>query len=604
MEHPISIYNTLTRKKEQFIPLHEPHVGMYVCGPTVYGDAHLGHARPAITFDLLFRYLTHIGYKVRYVRNITDVGHLEHDADDGEDKIAKKARLEQLEPMEVVQYYLNRYHHAMEALNVLPPSIEPHASGHIIEQIELVKKILDNGYAYESEGSVYFDVEKYNKDHNYGVLSGRNIDDMLNTTRALDGQDEKRNPIDFALWKCAQPEHIMRWPSPWSDGFPGWHCECTAMGKKYLGEHFDIHGGGMDLIFPHHECEIAQAVASQGEDMVHYWMHNNMITINGQKMGKSLGNFITLEEFFTGDNKMLSQAYSPMTIRFFILQAHYRSTVDFSNEALQAAEKGLERLMDAYNHLMKLKASDVSTVDVKDLRRKCYDAMNDDLNSPIVIAHLFDAARAINSVKDGKATISAEDLKELQDVFHTFVFDILGIKDEAASGGSNNNEAFGKAMDLLLTIRQQAKANKDWATLFFIIMTINEFLQGDKFALLAGVELLETGNGYAKARMEIKPEHLNGGGVCQGGAIFTLADLAFAAATNSHARLTLSITSSINFFKAESKGFLYAEAREAFSHKRLANCEVRITNETGDLIATFNGTGYRKDTELPFAPIE
>ena len=366
--------------------------------------------------------------------------------------------------MEVVQYYLNRYHHAMEALNVLPPSIEPHASGHIIEQIELVKKILDNGYAYESEGSVYFDVEKYNKDHNYGVLSGRNIDDMLNTTRALDGQDEKRNPIDFALWKCAQPEHIMRWPSPWSDGFPGWHCECTAMGKKYLGEHFDIHGGGMDLIFPHHECEIAQAVASQGEDMVHYWMHNNMITINGQKMGKSLGNFITLEEFFTGDNKVLSQAYSPMTIRFFILQAHYRSTVDFSNEALQAAEKGLERLMDAYNHLMKLKASDVSTVDVKDLRRKCYDAMNDYLNSPIVIAHLFDAARAINSVKDGKATISAEDLKELQDVFHTFVFDILGIKDEAASGGSNNNEAFGKAMDLLLTIRQQAKANKDWAT--------------------------------------------------------------------------------------------------------------------------------------------
>ena len=464
MEHPISIYNTLTRKKEQFIPLHEPHVGMYVCGPTVYGDAHLGHARPAITFDLLFRYLTHIGYKVRYVRNITDVGHLEHDADDGEDKIAKKARLEQLEPMEVVQYYLNRYHHAMEALNVLPPSIEPHASGHIIEQIELVKKILDNGYAYESEGSVYFDVEKYNKDHNYGVLSGRNIDDMLNTTRALDGQDEKRNPIDFALWKCAQPEHIMRWPSPWSDGFPGWHCECTAMGKKYLGEHFDIHGGGMDLIFPHHECEIAQSTAACGHDAARYWMHNNMITINGQKMGKSLGNFITLDEFFTGDNKVLSQAYSPMTIRFFILQAHYRSTVDFSNEALQAAEKGLERLMDAYNHLMKLKASDISTVDVKDLRRKCYDAMNDDLNSPIVIAHLFDAARAINSVKDGKATISAEDLKELQDVFHTFIFDILGIKDEATSAGGNNYEAFGKAMDLLLNIRQQAKANKDWAT--------------------------------------------------------------------------------------------------------------------------------------------
>ena len=464
MDNKLVIYNTLTRTKEQFVPLHAPHVGMYVCGPTVYGDAHLGHARPAITFDILFRYLTHLGYKVRYVRNITDVGHLEHDADDGEDKIAKKARLEQLEPMEVVQFYLNRYHKAMEALNVLPPSIEPHASGHIIEQIQLVEEILKNGYAYESQGSVYFDVAKYNKDYHYGKLSGRNLDDVLNTTRELDGQQEKHNPADFALWKCAQPEHIMRWPSPWSNGFPGWHCECTAMGRKYLGENFDIHGGGMDLVFPHHECEIAQSVASQGHDMVRYWMHNNMITINGQKMGKSLGNFITLEEFFTGDNKVLSQAYSPMTIRFFILQAHYRSTVDFSNEALQAAEKGLERLMDAYNHLMKLKASDVSTVDVKDLRRKCYDAMNDDLNSPIVIAHLFDAARAINSVKDGKATISAEDLKELQDVFHTFVFDILGIKDEAASGGSNNNEAFGKAMDLLLTIRQQAKANKDWAT--------------------------------------------------------------------------------------------------------------------------------------------
>lgn len=463
MEHQLTIYNTLDRKKELFVPLHTPHVGMYVCGPTVYGDAHLGHARPAITFDVLFRYLTHLGYKVRYVRNITDVGHLEHDADEGEDKIAKKARLEELEPMEVVQYYLNRYHKAMEALNVLSPSIEPHASGHIIEQIQLVQKILDAGYAYESEGSVYFDVAKYNKDYHYGKLSGRNLDDVLNTTRDLDGQSEKRNPADFALWKKAQPEHIMRWPSPWSDGFPGWHCECTAMGKKYLGQHFDIHGGGMDLIFPHHECEIAQAVASQGEDMVHYWMHNNMITVNGQKMGKSLGNFITLDEFFTGDHKMLSQAYSAMTIRFFILQAHYRSTVDFSNEALQAAEKGLSRLMDAYNHLQKLTASDASTVDVKDLRRKCYDALNDDLNSPIVISHLFDAARAINSVKDGNATISAEDLKELQDVFHTFIFDILGMRDEASAGG-NNYETFGKAVDLLLTIRQQAKANKDWAT--------------------------------------------------------------------------------------------------------------------------------------------
>ena len=463
MEHPLSIYNTLTRKKEPFIPLHEPFVGMYVCGPTVYGDAHLGHARPAITFDLLFRYLTHLGYKVRYVRNITDVGHLEHDADEGEDKIAKKARIEQLEPMEVVQFYLNRYHKAMDALGVLPPSIEPHASGHIIEQIELVKEILNNGYAYESKGSVYFDVEKYNKDHNYGILSGRNIEDMLNTTRALDGQDEKHNPIDFALWKCAQPEHIMRWPSPWSDGFPGWHCECTAMGKKYLGAHFDIHGGGMDLIFPHHECEIAQAVASQGSEMVHYWMHNNMITINGQKMGKSLGNFITLDEFFTGNHKMLSQAYSAMTIRFFILQAHYRSTVDFSNEALQAAEKGFSRLMDAYKHLQSLTASDASTVDVSGLRQKCYEALNDDLNSPIVISHLFDAARAINSVKDGKATISHEDLKELKDVFQTFLFDILGMKDEASSEG-DSYEAFSKAVDLLLSIRQEAKAKKDWAT--------------------------------------------------------------------------------------------------------------------------------------------
>ena len=465
MEHPLHIYNTLSRKKEQFVPLHAPFAGMYVCGPTVYGDAHLGHARPAITFDILFRYLKHLGYKVRYVRNITDVGHLEHDADSGEDKIAKKARLEQLEPMEVAQYYINRYHHAMEALNVLPPSIEPLASGHIIEQIELVKKILDNGYAYVSEGSVYFDVEKYNKTHHYGVLSGRNIDDMLNTTRALDGQEEKRNPIDFALWKCAQPEHIMRWPSPWSNGFPGWHCECTAMGRKYLGESFDIHGGGMDLIFPHHECEIAQAVASEGHEMVHYWMHNNMITINGQKMGKSLGNFITLEQFFTGNHPMLTQAYSAMTIRFFILQAHYRSTVDFSNEALQASEKGLARLLDACATLDKLKPAGASTIDIKGLKEKCFEAMNDDLNTPIVISHLFDATRMINSVKDGKDSISEDDLNELKAIFRLFVFDLLGLKDESRSGAENGSiEAFSKAMDLLLSIRQQAKANKDWAT--------------------------------------------------------------------------------------------------------------------------------------------
>lgn len=463
MKQQLTIYNTLDRKKEEFVPLNPPYVGMYVCGPTVYSDAHLGHTRPAITFDLLFRYLKHLGYKVRYVRNITDVGHLEHDADEGEDKIAKKARLEQLEPMEVVQNYLNRYHKEMEALNVLPPSIEPHASGHIIEQIELVKEILDNGYAYESQGSVYFDVAKYNKDHHYGKLSGRNVDELLSTTRQLDGQSEKRNSADFALWKCAQPEHIMRWPSPWSDGFPGWHCECTAMGRKYLGEEFDIHGGGMDLIFPHHECEIAQAVASRGHDIVKYWMHNNMITVNGTKMGKSLGNFITLNEFFTGNHKLLAQAYSPMTIRFFILQAHYRSTVDFSNEALQASEKGLHRLMDAYTNLQKLTPSKESSVDVSGIRQKCYDAINDDLNSPIVISHLFDGAKIINSILDGKQTISEADLKELKETYHLFMFEILGLKEDEGSS-SNREEAYGKVVDMLLEQRMIAKNNKDWAT--------------------------------------------------------------------------------------------------------------------------------------------
>ena len=402
MTQPFYIYNTLTRKKEEFKPLNPPYVGMYVCGPTVYGDAHLGHARPAITFDVLFRYLRHLGYKVRYVRNITDVGHLENDADEGEDKVAKKARLESLEPMEVVQYYLNRYHKAMEALNVLPPSIEPHASGHIIEQIEYIKKIIEAGYAYVSNGSVYFDVVKYNKDHHYGKLSGRNIDDLLNTTRELDGQSEKHNSFDFALWKKASPEHIMRWPSPWSDGFPGWHLECSTMSAKYLGEEFDIHGGGMDLLFPHHECEIAQSVAAQGHETVHYWMHNNMITINGQKMGKSLGNFITLDEFFSGNHKLLQQPYSPMTIRFFILQAHYRSTVDFSNEALQASEKALQRMLEGWDNLSKIEPAEVSTVDVKAIRERCYEAMNDDLSTPIVVSHLFEAVKIINTVLAGE----------------------------------------------------------------------------------------------------------------------------------------------------------------------------------------------------------
>ncbi len=463
MENKLTIYNTLTRKKELFEALNPPHVGMYVCGPTVYGDPHLGHARPAITFDILFRYLQHLGYKVRYVRNITDVGHLEHDADEGEDKIAKKARLEQLEPMEVVQYYTLRYHKAMEMLNVLPPSIEPHASGHIIEQIELVKQILDNGYAYESQGSIYFDVNKYNKDHHYGILSGRNLDDVLNTTRELDGQEEKHNPADFALWKKAQPEHIMRWPSPWSDGFPGWHCECTAMGRKYLGERFDIHGGGMDLIFPHHECEIAQAVASQGHDIVHYWMHNNMITINGQKMGKSLGNFITLNEFFTGQNPNLKQAYSPMTIRFFILMAHYRGTVDFSNDALIAAEKAMSRLMEAYNAIGRIQPAAESSVSVGEFKTKCYEAMDDDLNTPIVISHLFDAAKVINQAVDGNAKLTTADIEELKSLFDTFLFEILGIKAEEG-GGSGREEAFGKVVDMLLEQRAIAKANKDWAT--------------------------------------------------------------------------------------------------------------------------------------------
>lgn len=464
MEHPLSVYNSLSRKKEQFIPLHEPFVGMYVCGPTVYGDPHLGHARSAITFDILFRYLKHLGYKVRYIRNITDVGHLEHDADDGEDKIAKHARLQQLEPMEVAQYYENRYRKAMELLNVLPPSIEPLASGHIIEQITLVQQILDAGFAYESNGSIYFDVAAYNKKHTYGILSGRNVDDMLNTTRELDGQEEKRNPVDFALWKKAQPEHIMRWPSPWSEGFPGWHCECTAMGKKYLGEHFDIHGGGMDLLFPHHECEIAQAVASQGEDMVRYWMHNNMITVNGQKMGKSLGNSIMLEEFFTGNHPLLVRSYSPMTIRFFILQAHYRSTVDFSNEALEASGKGLSRLQEAYAHLQKLTPSETSTVDVNTLKTKCAEAMNDDLNTPILISHLFDAVREINSIRDGKETINATDLETLKELFKVYIEDVLGLKDELEATDNEALEAFYRALDLLLEIRQQSKTNKDWAT--------------------------------------------------------------------------------------------------------------------------------------------
>lgn len=472
MNQQLELYNTLTRKKEIFEPLNPPYVGMYVCGPTVYGDGHLGHARPAITFDLIFRYLKHLGYKIRYVRNITDVGHLENDADEGEDKIAKKARLEQLEPMEIAQYYTNRYQYNMQQLNVLPPSIEPHASGHIIEQIGFVKKIIDNGFAYISNGSVYFDVLKYNEQFPYGKLSGRVIEELMNTTRTLDGQDEKRNSYDFALWKKAQPEHIMRWPSPWSDGFPGWHIECSAMGCKYLGEHFDIHGGGMDLLFPHHESEIAQSMAANKTEPAKYWLHNNMITINGQKMGKSLGNFITLNEFFTGSHSMLQKAFSPMSIRFFILQGHYRSTLDFSNEALQASEKGLKRLLQSYQNINKIKPEASSSVNISKIEQDCYDALNDDFNSPMVIAQLFEATKIINTAIDGKANINAADIKLLQKIFDTFLFEILGIIPENQENeGTNLTE---NMMQIIIQLRAEAKNKKDYATADFIRNELNK----------------------------------------------------------------------------------------------------------------------------------
>lgn len=479
----LQLYNTLTRKKEVFEPLHAPNVGLYVCGPTVYGDPHLGHARPAITFDLLFRYLKHLGYKVRYVRNITDVGHLQHDSDDGLDKIQEKARLEKLEPMEVAQYFTNRYQDAMKMLNVLSPSIEPRASGHIIEQIELVKKILEKGYAYESNGSIYFDVSKYSEKYNYGELSGRVLEDLLATTRRLDGQEEKRASVDFALWKKASPEHIMRWPSPWSEGFPGWHLECSAMSTKYLGEEFDIHGGGMDLLFPHHECELAQNVAAQDKPAVHYWMHNNMITINGQKMGKSLGNFITLEEMFDGTHEQLEQAYKPMVIRFFILQAHYRGTLDFSNTALQAAEKGLSKLMNACGLLSKLKVSEKSTVNVELLSQECFDALNDDLNTPIAIAVLFEGVRLINLIYEGKESIDVENLKKLKDLFDTVLFDILGLTNEEKEDSTNLT---GSLIDFVLNLRKQAKANKDFAT--------SDKIRDELKAM--GVEVKDTKDGF------------------------------------------------------------------------------------------------------------
>ncbi|MBK3517950.1 cysteine--tRNA ligase [Carboxylicivirga marina] len=486
MDNKLFLYNTLSRKKEEFQPINQNHVGLYVCGPTVYGDPHLGHTRPAITFDILFRYLKHLGFKVRYVRNITDVGHLESDGDTGEDKIAKKARLEELEPMEVVQHYTNRYQSYMDELNIQKPSIEPRASGHIIEQLEIVEDILSKGLAYESNGSVYFDVEKYNESNNYGELSGRNIEDLLSTTRELDGQTEKRNSFDFALWKKAAPEHIMRWPSRFSDGFPGWHLECSAMSAKYLGTEFDIHGGGMDLLFPHHECEIAQSTVCNGHTPARYWMHNNMITIDGQKMGKSLGNFITLEQMFSGEHDKLEQSYSPMTVRFFIMQAHYRSTLDFSNEALQASQKGMERLLEAFTNLDKLEASDSSSFSVKELSDKCYVALNDDVNTPILIAHLFDAVKNINSMLAGKASLTSADLDVLKQLMSAMVIDILGLSVNIENNSAGNDELLSESINLLLNLRVDAKANKDWATA--------DKIRNELQAL--GVEIKDTKDGF------------------------------------------------------------------------------------------------------------
>jgi cysteinyl-tRNA synthetase len=456
------VYNTLTRKKELFEALNPPFVGLYACGPTVYGDAHLGHARQAITFDILFRYLQHLGYKVRYVRNITDVGHLENDADEGEDKILVKARIESLEPMEVVQHYMNRYHMNMDALNVLRPSIEPRASGHIIEQQELIGKIMAAGLAYEVNGSVYFDVKAYNEKHHYGQLSGRKIEDLLSNTRALDGQSEKKSGMDFALWKKADPSHIMRWPSKWSEGYPGWHLECSAMSTKYLGMQFDIHGGGMDLLFPHHECEIAQNVAGYGKAAVRYWMHNNMITINGQKMGRSLGNFITLDQLFEGSHDLLEQAYSPMTIRFFILQAHYRSTLDFSNEALLSSEKGLLRLLNAVATLKKINASNTSSVDVPALEERCNQAMEDDMNTAMLIGHLLSGVTMIHKLAEGKESISEKGLEQLKNIYLHWVFSVLGLElpEEAGKAG----EMTGDLVEMILELRNDAKTKRDFET--------------------------------------------------------------------------------------------------------------------------------------------
>lgn len=459
-QHQTKIYNSLTKSKQIFKPINEGSVGMYVCGPTVYSNVHLGNVRTFMSFDLIYRYLLHLGYKVRYVRNITDAGHLENDADEGEDRISKKARLEKIEPMEVVQQYTVDFHNVMSKFNSLPPNIEPTATGHIIEQIEIIKEILAKGLAYEINGSVYFDVLKYNKKEHYGILSGRNIEDAIHNTRTLDGQSEKRNPQDFALWKKAKPEHIMRWPSPWSVGFPGWHLECTAMSNKYLGKQFDIHGGGMDLKFPHHECEIAQSKACFGENPVNYWMHSNMLILNGQKMAKSTGNYILPNEIFTGENTILTKAFHPSVVRFFMLQAHYRSVLDFSSDALAASEKGFFKLMEAVNSLSSIKTGKTSTIDIKTWETSCYNAMNDDFNSPILIAQLFEAVRFINLLKLETETLNQEDLEQFKKVLNAFIFDVLGLENIIKTDTSSQLEG---AVEILIKLRNEARISKNWA---------------------------------------------------------------------------------------------------------------------------------------------
>lgn len=459
--NPIKIYNSLTGKKEDFTPINEGHIGMYVCGPTVYSNVHLGNVRTFMSFDMVFRYLKHLGYKVRYVRNITDAGHLENDADAGEDKITKKARLEQIEPMEVVQRYTVDFHNILNTLNFLPPSIEPTATGHIIEQIALIQKIIDNGFGYEVNGSVYFDVHKFNETNEYGKLSKRKLEDLIHNTRALDGQSDKKNPQDFALWKKAEPQHIMRWPSPWSDGFPGWHLECTAMSTKYLGEQFDIHGGGMDLKFPHHECEIAQNEAAIGKSPVNYWMHANMLELNGARMSKSTGNTVNPDELLSGENTFFTKAFAPGVIRFFNAQASYRSVLDLTDEGLLASEKGFYKLMDGITLLNSITATDNSTFDVSSWKQKCYDAMNDDFNSPILIAHLFEAVKYINQIKDQKATISTTDLALLTTTMHAFVYDVLGLENVAET--NSGSDKLAGAVEVLIKLRQEARANKDFA---------------------------------------------------------------------------------------------------------------------------------------------